>query len=82
MWKLTLANVSWDAGVSSGPCQILTFSVRNVFTVRILVAFGQAKIDDVDIVFGSFCGTDKKVVRFNISMYNSFFMHFLKRGKT
>lgn len=81
MWKLTLANMCRDTCVASCPCEVLTFAVWDVLAVRVFVALGEAKVDDVDIIFGGFCGTDKEIIWFNISMYNSFFVHFLKGGK-
>ena len=35
-----------DTCIAGGTGQVLTFAERNVLTVRVLVAFGQTKIND------------------------------------
>ena len=39
-----------DRGVSSRACQVLAVLVGNVLTLAVLVAFGEAEIDNVDVV--------------------------------
>jgi hypothetical protein len=48
--RLLVANVRVDTCVPSSACQVLTFSERNVLAVRVLVALGETKVDDIDVV--------------------------------
>jgi len=47
-----------------------------VLTFTVFIALGKAEVYDVDIVFGGVRATNQEVVRFDISMYDSFFVHF------
>jgi len=48
-----------------------------MISIGILVALSQAEIYNENIVFRVFRSSDQKVVWFNISVDNSFFMNFL-----
>ena len=48
-----------------------------MFALTVLEALGQAKIYDVDVISARFCATYQEIVRFDIPMDDSFFMHFL-----
>ena len=58
-------------------CKIFAIFIRYVFALTVLEALGQAKIYDVDVISARFCATYQEIVRFDIPMDDSFFMHFL-----
>ena len=47
----------------------------DVLAVGTFITFSQSKIDDVDLIFGCFSTACHEVIRLNISMNNSLFMH-------
>ena len=69
--------MSVDASVSGSSSQILALAERNVFTIGVLVAFGQTEIDDENVILVSIVSTDQEVIGLNISVNDSFFMHLL-----
>ena len=71
---LLVSDMGIDGGVSCSSSQVLAVSERNVLTIRALVALGQSKIDNEDSVLGLLGATNQKVVGFDISMDDSFFM--------
>ena len=73
---LTNSFVGINTCIPSCPCQVFTISIRNVFPIRVFVAFGQPKVYDEYTVFGRLSPSNQEVVRFDISVYNSFLMHF------
>jgi hypothetical protein len=57
-----------DGSVSGSACQMLVFSVHNVYVrLRVPVSFCQTKVDDVHNV-GTTAQSHEKVVGFNITM--------------
>lgn len=74
---LLVADMGVDRRIPSSACQVLTLAERDVFSLRILVALGQAKVDDVDVVLCAFCSANQEVVGLDVSVDNPFFMHFL-----
>ena len=48
-----------------------------MFTIRVLVALSETEIDDENVVFVSVVSSDQKVIRFDISMNDSFFVDLL-----
>lgn len=69
--------VRGDRGVSGGSSQVLAVLVRDVLTLAVLIAFGQAEVDDVDVVAGGLCSSDQEIIRLDITMNDSFFVHLL-----
>jgi hypothetical protein len=57
--------VSIDRGVSGGSGQVLSFSVRNVFSISLDVPFGKAEIENEDLVAG-FVESDAEVVGLDV----------------
>ena len=68
--------MSCNRCISGRSSEILSVFVGDVFTLTVLVALSEAEVDDVDVVSGSICASDQEVIRFNITMDNSLFMHF------
>ena len=48
-----------------------------MLTLRVLVALGKTKIDDVDVVLGRLIAPDHEVVGLDVTMDDPFFVHFL-----
>ena len=48
-----------------------------MLTFRVLIALCQTKVDDVNVVLGVLTATDEEVVRFNITVDDSLFVHLL-----
>ena len=69
--------VSSDRGVASSTSQVLTIFVGDVLTLRILKALSQTEVNDIDRVFGVLGSTDEEVIRLNITVNDSLFMHLL-----
>ena len=70
--------VSSDGGISGCSCQVLSIFVRDVLALTVFVALGQTEIDDVHIVACALSASDQKVVGLDVTMDNSFLMHFFK----
>ena len=66
-----------DTCVSGSTCKVFALSERNMFTIRVLVALSETEIDDENVVFVSVVSSDQKVIRFDISMNDSFFVDLL-----
>ena len=75
--RLLVTDVSVDGSVTGGTGQVFAFAEGNVFSLRIFVAFGEAKINDVNVVLGAFGASDKEIVGLDIAMDNSLFVHLL-----
>ena len=67
-----------DRGISSRSCQILTIFEGNVLASTVLVTLGETKVNDEDLVTVRFRGPNEEVIRFDISMDDSFGMNFLE----
>jgi hypothetical protein len=68
---LLVSNMSVYGGISSGSCQVLAISERNVLSVRRFIAFCKTEIDNINCIFSLFSATDHKIVWFNVSVNNS-----------
>ena len=66
-----------DRGVAGSTRQVLSVSEGNVLALRVFVALSESKVDNVDIVFGTLIASNQEVVRFDVSMDDSFFVNFL-----
>jgi hypothetical protein len=71
------AFMSADGGVTGSSGQIFTVLVGDVFALRVLIALSETEINNVDGVFGLFSSTDEEVIRFDVTVDNSFFVDFL-----
>ena len=70
------ANVRADGGVTSRACQILALTVWDVLSLRVLVALGQAEVNDVNIVLGALTAAHQEVVRLDVAMDDALLVHF------
>jgi len=75
--RLLITNVGVDAGITSCSCKVLSLSKGNMLSIRIFVAFGQTKVNNVDVIFSGFSTTNQEVIWLNISVNNSFLMDLL-----
>ena len=66
--------VSRNRCIPGRASQVFSVLVRNMFTFTVFVALGEAKIDNVHVIFGCLCAANQEVVRLNVSMDDSFFM--------
>ena len=66
-----------DGGISGCAGKVLAFSEGDVLTLRVLVALGKTKINDVNVVLGRLVATDHEVVGLNVPMDDPLFVHFL-----
>lgn len=72
--RLLLSQMGSQGCVSGSSCQIFTLYEWNVLTFRILVAFSETKINNVDVITSGI-GSNQKVVRFDVSMNNPLLMN-------
>lgn len=75
--RLLHTSVSIDGGVSSGTSQVLAILVGNMFTFRVLVALGEAEVNNVNGVLGLLCSADQKVIWFDVAVDDPLLMHLL-----
>lgn len=66
-----------NGGISGSSCQVLAILVRNMNALVVLVALGEPKINDVNIVPCSVSSSDQEVVGLDISVNESLFVHLL-----
>lgn len=66
-----------DRGVSGGAGEILAIFVRNMFTLTILVALSETKVNDEDIVSSRLSATDQEVIGLDITMDDPLVVHLL-----
>mgnify|MGYP006901765532 CR=1 FL=1 len=66
-----------DGGVAGGASEILAVLVGDVFALGVLVALGEAEINDIDRVFGLFSATDEEVIRFDVAVDDALLVHLL-----
>ena len=64
-----------QARVSRRARQVLSVSERDVLAVRRLVALGEAEVDDVNCVFSLVIASNQEIIRFDVSMDDSFLVH-------
>lgn len=75
--RLLVADVRVDARVPGGAGQVLTFPEGDVLAVGVLVALGEAEVDDVDVVLVCVVAPDQEVVRLDVSVDNALFVDLL-----
>lgn len=75
--RLLVADMRVDRGIPGSAGQVLAFTERDMFSLRVLVALSEPEIDDVDVVLRAFCTANQEVVRLDVSVDDSFFVHFL-----
>ena len=75
--RLLVADVGVNGGVPGRASEVLAVTEGDVFALGVLVALGETKIDNVDIVFGALVTANKEVVGLNVSMDDPLFVHFL-----
>lgn len=63
------------ACVTSSTSEIFTFPIGDVLAIWVPVTFRETEIDDEDAVFRGVTPTDQEVIRFNVAMNDSLFMH-------
>ena len=66
-----------NTGITSRSCQVFALAVRDVLTIRVLVAFRETEIDHEYTVFGRVTPANQEVVWLDISMDDPFFVDFL-----
>jgi len=71
------ALVRCNRGISCRTCQVLPILVRDVHTFRVLVALGQSKIDDVDVIARRIRPANQEVVWLDVTMNEAFFVDLL-----
>lgn len=74
---LLVPNVRVDTCVPGGASQVLTFPEGDVLAVRVLVALGETKIDDVDVILVCVVAPNQEVVGLNVSVDNALFVDLL-----
>ena len=62
-------------GISGRPGQIFTVLVGYVLTLAVLVALGQAEVDNEDIISRALLPSNQEVVRLDVTMDDALFMH-------
>lgn len=66
-----------DRGITGGSSKILAVFVRDVLTLAVFITFCETEVDDVDLVFCLVSSADQEVIRLDIPVDYSFFVHFL-----
>lgn len=66
-----------DGGIPGRAGQVFSVLVRDVFSLGVLVALGEAKVDDVDSVFRSVGSANEEIIRLDVSVDDSLIVHFL-----
>ena len=74
---LFVANVSVDASVSCCSSEVLALSEGDVLAIRILEALGKPEIDNEDVILVVLRASHEEVIRLDVSVDDSLFMHFL-----
>ena len=69
--------VGGNGGVSGGTSQVLAILVGDVLAIAVLVALGETEVDDVDVVAGRLRASNQEVIRLDITVDDSLFMHLL-----
>ena len=75
--SLFIADMSVDACIASGTCQVFALSERNVLSLGVLVAFRKPKINNKYAILIMLLSTNQKVIRFDVSVNYSFLVSFL-----
>lgn len=66
-----------NRGVSGSSSKILAVLVRNMLALTVLIALGQAKVNDEDVVSSGLRASDQEVIRLDITMDDTLLVHFL-----
>ena len=66
-----------NRGVSGSSSKILAVLVRNMLALAVLIALGQTKVNDVDVVSSGLSASDQEVVGLDITMDDALLVHFL-----
>ena len=74
---LFIANMRGNRGISSCTSEVLAFTEGDMLTLRVLVAFSESEIDNINIVLCAFLTANKEVIRFDISVDDPLLMNFL-----
>ena len=74
---LLISEMREDGGISGCAGKVLALSEGDMFTLRVLVALGKTKINDVDVVLGRLVAADHEVVRLDVTMDDPLLVHFL-----
>lgn len=74
---LLISNMGVDTSISGSSSQVLSFSEGDMLTLRVLVALGKSKVNNVNIILSGVRVSNQEVVWLNISMDNALFVHFL-----
>ena len=74
---LFLTQVGGEGCVSRGARQVLALLIWDVLLARIHVEFGEAEVDDVDVVFGGLGAPHHEVVGLDVTVDDSVFVAFL-----
>jgi hypothetical protein len=74
---LFVTNMSVNACIAGGACQVFALSERNVLSLGVLVAFRKPKINNKYAILIMLLSTDQKVIRFNVPVNYSLLMSFL-----
>ena len=75
--RLFNALVRGDGCVSGRASQVLPVLVGDVLALAVFVALGETEVDDVDVVAGRLRASNQEVIRLDITMNDSLFMHLL-----
>ena len=74
---LLVSEMREDRGISGCAGKVLAFSEGNMLSLRVLVALGKTKINDVDIVLGRLVAADHEVIGLDVTMDDPLLVHFL-----
>lgn len=74
---LLITYMGANTGITSCSSQVFALSERDVFSIRVLVALSKSEIDDIDVVLVVIVTTNQEIIRLDVSMDDSLFMHFL-----
>lgn len=63
-------------GIPSRTSEIFSILVRDMFSFTVFVCLCEAEVDNKNIVPRLFSSTNKKIVRFNVTVDDTLFVHF------
>lgn len=65
---LLVAQVGVQGGITSSSGQVFSLAEGNMFALRVLVALGESKVNDVDVVLGGLGRPNQEIVGFDVSV--------------
>ena len=74
------ALVSGYRRIARRSSQVLTILVWDVLTLTVSIALCQAKVNDINCVFGRFCSSNEEIVWLNVAMDDALLVDFLNPG--